>query len=543
MATWYNEERVKQPGSVILKAFVASREAARAVAQQAARQVATPPPARLRGMPVEARLHQSRVRSFAGGAPSRLTANFIATNTSLDADLYAALDTLRARSRALAQNNPYGAKFLKMVAANVVGAQGFTLQARAADIKIANGKPLSIPDAMANRAIEAAFAEWSQIGICDLSGKLSFRSLCAVAMRAVAGDGEMLVRRVRGKSVNRFGYALQILDIDRLEVSDNRRLDNGHIVRMGVEIDAYGRPAAYWLRTTHPGENGPAASPGVARERIPAADIFHCFVPLRPEQRRGVPWMHAAIESLYHLGEFDQSVLVAARKGADTLGFFVSPDGQPAEAGDAEEPPIEISAPGTFDTLPEGYDLRPYESKYPSELYGSFVKDNLRRIASGFNVAYNGLANDLEGVNFSSIRAGLLDEREFWMDTQQWLIECFLTPVFTDWLQMALGLGAVVMENGSALPATKLFKFQAHTWQGRRWPWVDPEKDISAAILAIEAGLDSPQRIAAQQGRDTEDILDDIAAFQAMAKAKGVTLGKSVPTPPDRPSPPPAPPA
>jgi len=175
MATWYNEERVKQPGSVILKAFVASREAARAVAQQAARQVSTPPPARLRGMPVEARLHQSRVRSFAGGAPSRLTANFIATNTSLDADLYAALDTLRARSRALAQNNPYGAKFLKMVAANVVGAQGFTLQARAADIKIANGKPLSIPDAMANRAIEAAFAEWSQIGICDLSGKLSNR--------------------------------------------------------------------------------------------------------------------------------------------------------------------------------------------------------------------------------------------------------------------------------------------------------------------------------------------------------------------------------
>ena len=49
MATWYNEERVKQPGSVILKAFVASREAARAVAQQAARQVSTPPPARLRG--------------------------------------------------------------------------------------------------------------------------------------------------------------------------------------------------------------------------------------------------------------------------------------------------------------------------------------------------------------------------------------------------------------------------------------------------------------------------------------------------------------
>jgi len=80
------------------------------------------------------------------------------------------------------------------------------------------------------------------------------------------------------------------------------------------------------------------------------------------------------------------------------------------------------------------------------------------------------------------------------------------------------------MENGSTLPATKYDKFAAHTWQGRRWPWVDPEKDINAAILAINARLDSPQRIAAQQGRDVEDVLDDIAAFEALAAAKKVAL-------------------
>jgi capsid protein len=114
------------------------------------------------------------------------------------------------------------------------------------------------------------------------------------------------------------------------------------------------------------------------------------------------------------------------------------------------------------------------------------------------------------------------------MQIQDWMIDAFLIPVYRDWLQMALGTGAIVMENGSALPAAKYDKFSAHTWQGRRWPWVDPLKDIEASISAVNAGLDSPQRQAAEQGRDVEDVLDDIAAFQAMVKEKGIVLSSAV---------------
>lgn len=481
-----------------------------------------------------ARLHPQRVRSFSAGTPSRLTASFTASNTAINADLHAQLDTLRARSRSLAQNNPYATKYLAMVAANVVGHQGFALQARVQNSTFANGAYSSTPDDLANRALEAAFADWCRSGICEVTGQHSFAELCRLIVRTTAGDGEYLLRRIRDPKgrINRFGYALQILDIDRLEVTDNRRLSNGNIVRMGVEIDTYGRPVAYWLRTTHPHDSGPGLGVGLTRERVLADDILHGFRAKRPEQMRGYPWMTAGIETLYHLGELDQSALVAARKGADTLGFFVSPDGEPTTMGadaDAEGgEPIDVSVPGTWDTLPEGYDLRAYDSKYPSEIYGAYVKANLRRVASGFNVSYNGLASDLEGVNFSSIRAGLLEERESWMEIQDWLIEVLLTTIYRDWLKMALAISAVVMENGSALPATKFDKFSAHTWQGRRWPWVDPLKDIEASISAVNAGLDSPQRQAAEQGRDCEDVLDDIAAFQKMVKDKGIALSTAV---------------
>lgn len=469
-----------------------------------------------------------RVRSFAGGTPSRLTAGFMATNTSIDADLYAGLETMRARCRQLSQNNPYGKKFLSMVASNVVGHQGFVLQARAADTKIVAGKVVKTTDSLANRAIESSHADWSKQGVCDTTGTLDFSSLCRVLIRAIACDGEALVRVHRARGLNAFGYQLQLLDIDRLDVNFNQALPSGNIVRMSVELNAVGRPVAYWLRTTHPGDNGPKAQHDVQRERVLASDLYHLFIPIRPEQRRGVPWMHAGIESLYHLGELNQSALVAARKGADTLGFFVSKDGQPPSVNDDGDAPIEISVAGSFDTLPDGVELQKYESAYPSEVYGVFHKDCLRSVSSALDVAYNGLGNDLEGVNFSSIRAGMLEERETWMLIQTWLVGAFVELHTYDWLRMSLANSAITMENGSALPAAKYEKFKAHTWMGRRWPWVDPKNDIESAILAIDNLLDSPQRIAATQGRDIEDVLDDIAEFEQMMQDRNLKKTKQM---------------
>lgn len=511
MANWYNEKRVKQPGSVVLKQFLEQRENERNIAQRVASQKAL------------------QHRSFTGGTSSRLTGNFSAWNTSLDADLYTALNTLRARSRHLTQNNPYGQKFLRMVASNVVG-QGFTLQARALD-------NTGEPDTADNKSIQKAFDEWAKRGNCEVTGQLSFAELCRLIMRTVAQDGEVLIRRVRGRKVNKFGYALQILDIDRLMVQDQRKLDNGNVMRMGVEIDSMGKPVAYWVRQAHPYDPFMQTSAPVL-ERIPAEDVFHFFIPLRPEQRRGVPWMHAAIERLYHIGELDQSALVAARKGADSLGFITSPNGLPPDptGSGSNDSPIEISVPGTFDTLPEGYDFKAFDSKYPNEVYPVFIKSALRAVASAIGVAYNGLANDLEGVNYSSIRSGVLEEREFWMELQDWLISAFMIPNYEDWLLMSLGMNAVTGPTGFPLPATKYSKFAAHEWQGRRWSWVDPQGDIQASVIAINNGLKSRTRICAEQGLDREVVWQELAREQKEMESLNLNLAAPV-------QPPPAPPA
>jgi lambda family phage portal protein len=152
------------------------------------------------------------------------------------------------------------------------------------------------------------------------------------------------------------------------------------------------------------------------------------------------------------------------------------------------------------------------------------MKTRLRSIASGMGVTYHGLANDLEGVNFSSIRSGTLEERDAWMVLQDWFAESFLRPVFAEWLRWSLTLGAIRYPAGAALPIAKLDKFTDHTWLGRRWGWVDPLKDIEAARLSIKTGIASPQMIAAQNGVDVADMLQAIADFETQVAAAGVTL-------------------
>ena len=313
-------------------------------------------------------------------------------------------------------------------------------------------------------------------------------------------------------------------------------LPNGARVVMGVEQDAAGRTLALHLFQNHP--NDVSNTTQRRKVRVPVAELIHRFRVTVPGQARGVPWMAPGMLSLHHLGGFMLSALLAAEHGANHYGFFRTPDGLAPVGNEQNDDGQQIvtSQPGTFDTLPPGVEFSPFDSKYPEQNFGPFVKVALQRIASGWRVAYHSLANDLENVNFSSIRSGTLEERDRWAADQTWFIGAFLEPLYAAWLQQALLSGAIVLPNGSPLPAGRLAKFSRHQWQGRRWDWVDPQKDMEAKTLGVRAGLISPQTLAAQIGQDFEDTLAQISEAQRLAARYGVTLNAYEGTPGARPA-------
>jgi lambda family phage portal protein len=175
--------------------------------------------------------------------------------------------------------------------------------------------------------------------------------------------------------------------------------------------------------------------------------------------------------------------------------------------------------PGGIDVLPEGYGFEAFDPTHPSGNFGPFVKATLRGIASGLGVSYNSLASDLEGVNLSSIRAGLIEEREHWRAIQRELGEQFLDKVFPSWLDMAFLVGAL-----DPLPARKYEKFCAPVWHFRGWMLLDPESDTNAAILAINAGLKTRTAVLAEQGKDLGDVLEQLKSEQDLIKQYGVEI-------------------
>jgi lambda family phage portal protein len=349
--------------------------------------------------------------------------------------------------------------------------------------------------------------KWCKRGVCEVSGQYSFIELCWNIIRGTARDGEYVVEEIFAAN-NGFGYALRVIDGALLATWKNRPASAGvNAIKLGVEVDAFGKPVNYWFTKGGVGINRNA-------EPISASKIMHRFKIKRSDQVRGIPWAHAAMLSMHYSGEFALSALMAAKWGADNLGFFVSPDGSAPNVGDdttADGTQLMNTEIGKFFTVPEGYDYRGVDSKYPNEVFDSFMKQIHRRMASGLNNSYPAICNDHSDLNYNSIRATQSDDRDQYRRHQRFFTEAWLNPIFERWLTFAIANGAITMPNGSALPMTKIDKFKAYTWQYRGWESNDPLKDMNAAKIAIqELRIDSRTAYAARAGRDIEDVFNEL---------------------------------
>lgn len=454
---------------------------------------------------------------YAAAKLDRLTADWGGVTFSPDSIIKGSLARLRARSRQLAMDNDYARRFFKLCRANVVGSEGVRLQVRAIEKETSAGV---VYDDNANKIIEKNWLEWALKKNCSIDGRLSWIDICQLCIESVAKDGEIFIRKIKGKTAgNPFAFALQIIEADHVDDQYNLNLNNNNKIRMGIELNEWNRPVAYYISKHHPADNTKTTFTE-KYERIPANEIIHLFITERASQSRGVPWMHSAMRRFNMLGGYEEAELVAARLGASKMGFYTSEDGE-GYTGEKDEEGRLISEaePGLFEQLPAGVDFKSFDPQHPTTSFASFIKAMLRGAASGIGVSYNTLANDLEGVNFSSIRQGVLEEREHWKLLQTWLIEHLCADVFESWLLMSLTTQKI------PLPLSKFEKFNNPIWRARGWNWVDPLKEVKSNIEAVTAGFKSAQDIASEQGMDIEDVYAQLAVEEKLRKKYDIKLG------------------
>jgi len=454
-------------------------------------------------------------RAFDAANTGRLYSDWLTLPKSADSDLRYTLKAIRARSRDLCQNNDYARRYLDLVGTNVIGPRGIQLQVRARE---PNGRL----DQGANQILERAFADWGRTGVCTVDGGLSWVDAQRLFIETVVRDGECFVLMVEDNA-NPYRFRLQFLDADLIDQEKNDVLANGNLIRMGVEVTREGRPIAYYVKTRHPDDYQLGASAPVREERIPADRIIHAFRRDRIGQSRGVSWMSTSMTRLKMLGGYEESELVAARISASKMGFFVSPPGDDYQGdGESADGRVQMDVqPGSFEQLPAGVDFKPFDPQHLSTAFRDFEKAMLRGIASGLGVSYTSLANDLEAVSYSSIRQGLLEERDYWRTVQYWTVEHFCAPVYARWLRQTLDAGVV------NLPVAKYDKFSATMWVPRGWQWVDPRSEAEAQITAINNGLMTRTQALAERGLDIEDVLRERQAEDEMLAEFGIALNNA----------------
>jgi lambda family phage portal protein len=373
-----------------------------------------------------------------------------------------------------------------------------------------------IYDEVDNATIERAFADWSKPENCTVRGNMSRAKAEQLAETTMAIDGECFIRLVEEYD-NPHGFAWQFIETDRIDETHNETLPSGNRVVMGIELNGWGKAVAYhiWKRDPNDYLNTSGMQSRRERERIPAKDIIHRFNAIFPEQVRGIPEMYASILRLNHLGAYEEAEVIAARIGAGKLGFITEPEGGDFTGADgemADGTPVIDTEPGTFTTLPHGSEVKSYDPQHPNASFESFVRAMLRGVACTADMSYHSLTGDLTAVNYSSARIGLLDERDGYIDRQQAAIDHLCGPSFSRWLTQAMLSGKL------ALPFSKFDKFNSPEWKPRRWPGVDPLKDMQAAVLAVEKGFTSRRAVIAENGGDIEDVFADQEADEILAE-------------------------
>ena len=462
-----------------------------------------------------------RRRSYAGAIVSRLTSDWMSTRSSADAEIRNSLSKLRDRSREMVRNNPYAKQAKRTTQVNVVGS-GIKLQSQVQQVR---GRK---PSEAINRLIEEKWHLWTRAQYCDVSGRHSFHMMEWLATGALPESGEALFRIIRRPfGGSRVPLALEMIESDVLdEEYQGPTLAKLNEWRMGVEINEWGRPVRYAFLTRHPGDywfqNAPQK--GDKHVFLPAADVIHLFLPERPQQHRGVPWFHSVMADAHQLQGYEEAAVIRARAGASVMGFVTSPEGE-LEGDDVEaDRRISEFEPGMWKYLEPGQNVSVPNISSPDQQYEMFVKNKVRRFASGFGCSYETLSRDFSETNYSSSRLSLLEDREHWKVIQSYLIENFHNRVFREWLDLAVLAGELPFDDYDARPE----RYDTPRWMARGWDWVDPLKEAKAYRQMEQAGYMTKAQIVAKLGGDFFDNLTEFSREQQAALELSVELDRDI---------------
>lgn len=376
-------------------------------------------------------------------------------------------------------------------------------------------KPQSAhPEEAIRRATNVLWESWT--ARADRDGLTDFYGLQAIAARRLVVDGEAFAIFLHGANGE---FQLRLMDGEQVNGAYHTELAHGARIVGGVEFDEQGHRIAYHAWKQRPGL--PIAM-SLELLRIPADDVAHLFRPETPGQVRGVSWFAPVLLRLADLDSAHDAQIMRQKVAALLAGFIVDPNGDGAGFEGSRDGAGNLDGglePGTLKVLGPGQDIRFSDPASIGQEAIDFLKITAREIAAGLGVPYESMSSDLSGVNYSSIRAGLVDFRRRVEAIQHnILVHQFCRPIWRRFVATEILSGRLEAPGFERDPEP----YFAANWLTPKQDWVDPLKDVQAEVIAIDRGLMSRRQAVAARGYDLEALDAEIAQDRRAAMAMGL---------------------
>ena len=444
----------------------------------------------------------------------RLLSSFDAPTLSPTSAATAENNILIRRSQATVRNNPWIANGVRQLVSDEIG-NGITPVSKSKDLVFRDQITELIDDSKHQ---------------FDPQGVLCMYGIQAAAARARRADGEVFIRIRRRRPTPRLNIPVQFQLIESVfcPIELDRVLPNGRYIRSGIEFNKFGRRLAYWMYTEHPHDWNHLAPKIV---RIPADQIIHHYIPLRPGAIRAAPEFSQAIPKAHLYDKYTSAELTRKETRAHFTGVIHRTEYDEADYNydpisgqlineDSEGVGMIDLEPGTFPSLLPGEGVELFDSDKGSEGYADFQYDQKSAIAAGMSgIPVEILSGDYSRINDRIARIILnqyhrgINQIQSLYTVQQVCRAMYETIVMTsvqhrlvDTVNFASNIRDYIRAE-HRIPA---------------WAYVHPLQDVQAHVHAMNAKLDSRQNLVAKRSRNVNMVDQEIADDIAREKSLGI---------------------
>jgi lambda family phage portal protein len=441
--------------------------------------------------------------------------------------------TISDRSADLIANNPHATSIVDSTALATVGGPGLLPQSKPAF------KWLGISEEAAAEVAEQAewcFWEWSRQA--DVEGEDHFSDIQYLTIRNMIGGGEYLNLPVNVSGPGRtFDLAIQVLDPRRLRTPHNLFSDKD--IRDGIRLGPHSERLLYYVADPDDGHLTTTLTSQHFRE-IPAwighrRGIFHGFHRKDAEQVRGISALAPVIKLFRDYDDYMDFEVIGAILAASFPVFIETPDGEePGEyTGDTTDAPAASGGVQKIKEYHPGQVLYGSLNQKPHILgnnnrtgnsFPVFVETLLRAMGAACGLPYEVVAKDFSKANYSSARAAMLEAWRLIQFYQNWMINHFCQPVWEMVFEEAWLRGRILLPAG----APDFYRAKAlwtnATWTPPKRGHIDPVKEIASGKEALVSNMLTMADWYAEQGKDYEEELRQIAKERELMKELGLTM-------------------